>query len=72
MDLPDSPGCSGPRLPPGRQTSATHEQIDYVPAQIITKYLRRIFAEGQLITGLLYRGTRKAARRARSGWRRRA
>lgn len=34
--------------------SKEYEQIDYVPTQIVTEYLLRIFAEGQLITGLLY------------------
>jgi len=32
----------------------TYEQIDYVPTQIVTEYLLRIFAKGQLVTGLLY------------------
>jgi hypothetical protein len=33
---------------------ATHEQIDYVPTQIVTEYLLRIFAKGQRVAGLLY------------------
>jgi hypothetical protein len=32
----------------------TYEQIDYVPTQIVTEYLLRIFAKGKLLTGLLY------------------
>jgi HEPN/RES N-terminal domain 1/RES domain len=31
-----------------------YEQIDYVPTQVVTEYLLRIFAKGQLIVGLLY------------------
>jgi len=31
-----------------------YEPIDYVPTQIVTEYLLRVFAKGQLITGLLY------------------
>jgi hypothetical protein len=31
-----------------------YEQIDYVPTQIVTEYLLRIFAKGQLVAGLLY------------------
>jgi RES domain len=33
---------------------ATHERIDYVPTQIVTEYLLRVFAKGQLIAGLRY------------------
>jgi hypothetical protein len=33
---------------------ATHEQIDYVPTQVVTEYLLRIFAKGKLVVGLLY------------------
>jgi hypothetical protein len=32
----------------------THEQIDYVPTQVVTEYLLRVFAEGRLVAGLLY------------------
>jgi len=31
-----------------------YEQIDYVPTQIVTEYLLRIFAKGQPVAGLLY------------------
>ena len=32
----------------------TYEQIDYVPTQIVTEYLLRIFGNGALVDGLLY------------------
>jgi hypothetical protein len=31
-----------------------YEQIDYVPTQVVTEYLLRIFAKGQLVAGLRY------------------
>lgn len=33
---------------------STYEQIDYVPTQIVTEYLLRIFGNGALVDGLLY------------------
>jgi len=32
----------------------TYEQIDYVPTQIVTEYLLRIFLDGEGVDGLLY------------------
>jgi hypothetical protein len=37
-----------------RPARVTHEQIDYVPTQVDTEYLLRIFAKGKLVVGLLY------------------
>lgn len=34
-----------------------YEQIDYVPTQVVTEYLLRIFGQGQLVTGLLYKSS---------------
>jgi hypothetical protein len=31
-----------------------YEQIDYVPTQVVTEYLLRIYAKGRLVAGLLY------------------
>lgn len=33
---------------------STYEQIDYVPTQIVTEYLLRIFGDGALVDGLQY------------------
>ena len=33
---------------------STYEQIDYVPTQIVTEYLLRIFGDGENIDGMLY------------------
>jgi hypothetical protein len=35
----------------------TYEQIDYVPTQIVTEYLLRIFGHGELVKGLLYKSS---------------
>jgi len=37
-----------------KEARPTYEQIDYVPTQIVTEYLLRIFNDGTLIDGLLY------------------
>ncbi len=37
-----------------KPAQVTHEQIDYVPTQVVTEYLLRIFAKGKLVVGLLY------------------
>ena len=33
---------------------STHEQIDYVPTQVLTEYLLKVFLDGQVVVGLLY------------------
>ncbi len=33
---------------------STYEQIDYVPTQIVTEYLLRVFGNGEFVDGLLY------------------
>lgn len=37
--------------------SSAHDQIDYVPTQIVTEYLLRIFGNGKLVIGLAYPST---------------
>jgi hypothetical protein len=34
-----------------------YDQIDYVPTQVVTEYLLRIFGDGKVISGLLYPST---------------
>lgn len=33
------------------------EQIDYVPTQVVTEYLLKVFGHGQLVAGLLYKSS---------------
>jgi hypothetical protein len=34
-----------------------YDQIDYVPTQVVTEYLLRIFGNGKVVSGLLYPST---------------
>ena len=38
----------------GRATRPEHEQIDYVPTQVVTEYLLRVHQGGAFVQGLLY------------------